>query len=134
MRWRVTQQSGLPLWRRSSEPDTRLWHVTLTVGGMPMEPLLVRSALERLSAEQPFLLSGRYGADRAELQYWEEAADCADAAVLALRLWAEHRASAGLPPWQVLGIEIVDRAVFLRRRRDHRTRPVIPGGAWRPFT
>ena len=76
----------------------KLWHVTLTVGGEPMESTLVKAALERLSGEQPFLLSGRYGVDRAEVHYWEEAPECADAAALALRLWGEHRASAGLPP------------------------------------
>ena len=51
----------------------------------------VRAALERLTHEQPFLLSARYAADRAELRYWEEARDLEDAAALALRLWGEHR-------------------------------------------
>ena len=63
-------------------PDAKLWHVTLTVGGEPMEATLVKAALERLSGEQPFLLSGRYGGDRAEVRYWEEAPECADAAEL----------------------------------------------------
>ncbi len=109
---------------------TKLWHVTLTVGGEPMESTMVKAALERLSGEQPFLLSGRYGADRAEVRYWEEAPECADAAALALRLWGEHRGSAGLPPWHVLGVEVVDRQVFQRRGTDIL---VVPAAGWRPF-
>ena len=57
----------------------------------------MRSALERLAHERPFLLSARYAADRAELRYWEEARDLEDAAALALRLWGEHRLTADLP-------------------------------------
>lgn len=111
-------------------PHAKLWHVTLTVGGEPMESTLVKAALERLSGEQPFLLSGRYGVDRAEVRYWEEAPECADAAALALRVWGEHRATAGLPPWHVLGVEVVDRQVFQRRGADAL---VAPAGGWRPF-
>lgn len=111
----------------------RLWHVILTVGGDPVDLSLVRSALDRLSAERPFCLSGRYGADRAEVHYWEEAGDCADAAALALRLWTDHRRSADLPPWRVLGVEVVERAVYLHRRREHRMPLLIPAGTWRPF-
>ncbi len=111
-------------------PHAKLWHVTLTVGGEPMESTMVKAALERLSGEQPFLLSGRYGVDRAEVRYWEEAPECADAAALALRMWGEHRSSAGLPPWHVLGVEVVDRQVFQRRGSDSL---VSPAGGWRPF-
>ena len=73
------------------------------------------AALERLTHEQPFLLSARYAADRAELRYWEEARDLEDAAALALRLWGEHRLTAALPAWRVAGLEVVDRATFQRR-------------------
>jgi hypothetical protein len=107
-----------------------LWHVTLTLGGEEIEPNNVLEALRRLADEQPFLLSGRYASDRAEIRYWEEATDCQDAAALALRLWGEHRASAALPPWCVLGLEVVDESV-------HRERPsaetMVAVGAWRPF-
>jgi hypothetical protein len=89
--------------------DSRLWLVTLTLGGEPLAPVDVRSALERLSAEHPFLLSGRYASDCAELRYWEEAESCGDACALALRLWGEHRVSAQLPPWEVLALEVVER-------------------------
>ena len=93
----------------------RIWHVTLTVGGAPTDAAEVRSAVDRLAAEQPFLLGARYGSDRVELDYWEEAEGCEDAAALALRLWGEHRESAGLPPWGVLGLEVVERETFAAR-------------------
>jgi len=114
-------------------PQSKLWHVTLTVGGESMETALVKAALDRLSGEQPFLLSGRYSADRVEVRYWEEAPDCGDAAALALRLWGEHRVTAGLPAWQVLGVEVVDRQVFQRRGGDSGVSLVAPAGGWRPF-
>jgi hypothetical protein len=108
-----------------------LWHVTLTMGGDPVEPDEVLAALTRLSDERPFLLTGRYGAHRAEIAYWEEAANLDDAAALALRLWGEHRASAELPPWQVLGLEIVGESIH--RERSGGLRPVSAVGAWRRF-
>jgi hypothetical protein len=114
-------------------PQSKLWHVTLTVGGEAMETTLVKAALDRLSSEQPFLLSGRYGGNRVEVRYWEEAPECADAAALALRLWGEHRSTAGLPAWQVLGVEVVDRQVFQRRAGDSAHALVAPAGGWRPF-
>ena len=107
-----------------------LWHVTLTIGGEDQEPSDVLDALKRLADEQPFLLSGRYAADCAEVRYWEEATDCGDAAALALRLWGEHRASASLPPWRVVGLEVVDESVYRERGE---TTSVMEVGAWRPF-
>jgi hypothetical protein len=109
-----------------------LWHVTLTLSGDPEEPAQVLAALERLADERPFLLSGRYAADRVELTYWEEALDCGDAAALALRLWGEHRLSAGLPPWHVVGLEVVDESVY-QRRRAVGAAAMSPVGAWKPF-
>lgn len=96
----------------------RLWHVTLTVSGQAVEPLLVRSALQRLSDERPFLHSLRFAADRAEIQYWEEAESLIDAASLALRVWTEHRDSAGLPQWEIVGLEVLERHIFQGRRRE----------------
>jgi hypothetical protein len=107
-----------------------LWHITLTLGGDDMDPTDVLAALQRLADEQPFLLSGRYARDRAELRYWEEADDCQDAAAMALRLWGEHRASAGLPAWSVLGLEIVDESVHRDRGGPAN---MVAVGAWRPF-
>ncbi len=107
-----------------------LWHVTLTLGGAEISAADVLDALRRLADEQPFLLSGRYAGDRAELRYWEEAAECQDAAAMALRLWGEHRSSAGLPPWSVVGLEVVDESVH-RDRGGQAT--MVAVGAWRPF-
>ena len=92
-----------------TEDEVRLWHVTVTVAGAPMEPLIVRAALHRLSEERPFLSSVRFSADRAEITYWDEADTLVDAASLALRLWNEHRESARLPSWDVVALEVVER-------------------------
>ncbi len=104
-----------------------MWHVTLTVAGVPVAEAEVRAGLERLEHEHPFLLAGRYASDRAEVRYWEEAPDAASVSGLALRLWDEHRRSAALPPWQVVGLEVVDRETFHRRVvSGGRTRSVAP--------
>ena len=83
--------------------------MTVTVAGPAAEPFVVRRALQRLAEERPFLASLRYAADRAELCYWEQAETLVDAGSLALRLWNEHRATAGLPPWEVVGLEVRER-------------------------
>ena len=106
-----------------------LWHVTLTVAGEERSSEEVLAALERLAAERPFFLSGRYGAGRAELRYWDEAGDCSDACAMALRVWFEHRESAQLPPWHVVALEVVSRDEHLRR--DGST--LAAAGAWQPF-
>jgi hypothetical protein len=106
-----------------------LWHVTLTVAGSDQAPDDVLAALERLSAERPFFLSGRYAGDRAELRYWEEAQDCADACAMALRVWFDHRESAVLPPWHVVALEVVAR--IEHQRRDGAG--LASAGGWRPF-
>ena len=62
-----------------SEQPRAMWHITLTVAGAHVPELVIKGALERLSHEHPFLLSGRYSADRAEVRYWEEATDVATA-------------------------------------------------------
>ncbi|PRY17197.1 hypothetical protein [Kineococcus rhizosphaerae] len=92
-----------------------LWSVTLTVAGEAVDVCEVRAALDRLLAQHPFLSSVRYSATRAELRYWDEARDVDDAAAMALRLWPEHRVSAGLPAWSVAGLEVVDRATVEHR-------------------
>jgi hypothetical protein len=91
--------------------DARLWHVTVTVSGPAMEPLLVRGALQRLSEQRPFLSALRFTSDRAEITYWDEADTLVDVASLALRLWNEYRESANLPSWEVVGLEVVERDV-----------------------
>jgi hypothetical protein len=89
--------------------DARLWHVKVTVAGPETEPFVVRRAMQRLAEERPFLASLRYGPDRAEICYWDEAPSLVDAGSLALRLWSEHRDSANLPPWHVVGLEVRER-------------------------
>jgi hypothetical protein len=96
-----------------------MWHVTLTVGGADLEALIVRNALRRLNEQRPFLHSLRYAAGCAEIMYWDEGDTLVDASSLALRVWNEHRESAGLPRWQVLGLEVLERTVFLERKREH---------------
>ena len=89
--------------------DVRLWHVKVTVAGPETEPFVVRRAMQRLAEERPFLQSLRYGSDRAEICYWDEAHSLVDAGSLALRLWSEHRETANLPPWDIVGLEVRER-------------------------
>jgi hypothetical protein len=98
----------------------RLWHVTVTVAGDRLEPRLVRAALGRLIEKQPFLHSMKYAEDCAEIQYWEEARSLLDASSLALRIWDQHREVAGLPAWEVIGLEVVERDVFHARSSGER--------------
>jgi hypothetical protein len=94
-----------------------LWHVTVTFAGAPVDPEQLRAGLQRLTEQSPFLASARYARDRVEVRYWDEAEDIDDAAAMALRLWNDHRASAGLPEWQAVGLEVLDRET-LRSRGD----------------
>ncbi|MFI7007449.1 hypothetical protein [Streptomyces sp. NPDC050145] len=112
---------------RSPAPDTppdsagttdegpRLWHVTLSVSGAEAPIDEVRRALEQLAHDHPFLLTSRYAADHAEIRYWEEARDLHDAAAVALRLWGEHRRTSRLPPWEIVGLEVIDRTTYHQR-------------------
>jgi hypothetical protein len=93
----------------------RLWHVTLCVSGGEVPLTEVRRGLEQLAHDHPFLLTSRYAVDHAEIRYWEEARDLHDAAAVALRLWGEHRRSAGLPPWEIVGLEVIDRETYHQR-------------------
>jgi hypothetical protein len=112
---------------------SRLWHVTLSVSG-PRAPLAeVRRGLEQLANDHPFLLTSRYAVDHAEIRYWEEARDVHDAAAIALRLWGEHRSTAGLPPWETVGLEVIDRATYHQRLAEgHGPPPAVPVGV-HPF-
>jgi hypothetical protein len=97
------------------EDTPRLWHITLSVSGEEAPLKEVRRALEQLAHDHPFLLTSRYANDHAEIRYWEEARDLHDAAAVALRLWGEHRQSAGLPPWEIVGLEVIDRVTYHQR-------------------
>ncbi|GLV75278.1 MULTISPECIES: hypothetical protein [Streptomyces] len=94
---------------------SRLWHITLSVSGNEAPLREVRRALEQLAHDHPFLLTSRYANDHAEIRYWEEARDLHDAAAVALRLWGEHRSSARLPPWEIVGLEVIDRDTYHQR-------------------
>jgi hypothetical protein len=113
--------------RRERRPEPALWYVTLTVSGPRLDPREVRAALERLSVEQPFLVSAGYASGRAEIRYWDESVDVEGALAQALRLWSEHERSAHLPPWRVVGLEVVDRDTA--RRRWEGDPPAQPVGA-----
>jgi hypothetical protein len=116
-------------------PDMRsMWHITLTVAGQAVPEPFIKGALERLSEEHPFLLSGRYSVERAEVRYWEEATDVATALRMAVLLWDEHVASAQLPAWRVVGVEVVDRETFHRRGRFIHEQPgLVAAGRVVPF-
>lgn len=98
----------------------RHWHVTLTLAGAPAEPLILRAAMQRLSAERPFLDSVTPTGDSVEIQFWDEGECMLDVASLAMRLWNEHRGSARLPNWEVVGLEIVAKDLRERRARLRR--------------
>lgn len=94
---------------------SRLWHITLSVSGAETPLQEVRRGLEQLAHDHPFLLTSRYANDHAEIRYWEEARDLHDAAAVALRLWGEHRSTAKLPPWEIVGLEVIDRETYHQR-------------------
>lgn len=99
----------------TEEQASRLWHITLSVAGRAVPLPEVRRALERLADDHPFLLTSRYAEDHAEIRYWEEARDLHDAAALALRLWGEHRRTAKLPAWEIVGLEVIGRDTYQQR-------------------
>jgi len=113
------QNIGGSMKRCTLDEPVRLWHVTVNVAGDQVEPLIVRNALRRLSDQRPFLHSLKYSGARAEIQYWEEAETLLDASSLALRVWNEYRDSAVLPRWEVVGLEVLERAVFQRRGMEY---------------
>lgn len=94
------------------------WHVTLTLSGEPVEPLLARAALARLVEQRPFLDSAKVTSDTVELKFWDQGDNMVDVASLAMRLWSEHRETAGLPRWQVVGLEVVRKDIYDARLHD----------------
>ncbi|MFI2782835.1 hypothetical protein [Streptomyces sp. ALB3] len=108
---------------------SKLWHITLSVSGSETPLKEVRRGLEQLAHDHPFLLTSRYANDHAEIRYWEEARDLHDAAAVALRLWGEHRSSAQLPPWEIVGLEVIDRETYhLRIAEGYGPPPAAPVG------
>ncbi|MHC0433382.1 hypothetical protein ACX6XY_24910 [Streptomyces sp. O3] len=115
------------------ERQPRLWHVTLSASGPPAPLPDIRRGLEQLAHDHPFLLTSRYAEDHAEIRYWEEARDLHDAAAVALRLWGEHRQSARLPAWEIVGLEVIDRDTYHQRVAEgYGPPPAVPVGV-HPF-
>ncbi|MBT0773551.1 hypothetical protein KIH74_31690 [Kineosporia sp. J2-2] len=85
-----------------------LWFVTVTIGGAALALRGVREALERLSVERAFVVSIRYDRNRAQVRYWDECDDAAEATRQALSLWGDDEVFAELPGWRVSGLEVVD--------------------------
>ncbi|MEU0833138.1 hypothetical protein ACNPQM_01665 [Streptomyces sp. NPDC056231] len=104
-----------PVGVKEERTHSKLWHITLSVSGTETPLREVRRGLEQLAHDHPFLLTSRYANDHAEIRYWEEARDLHDAAAVALRLWGEHRSSAKLPPWEIVGLEVIDRETYHQR-------------------
>jgi hypothetical protein len=92
-----------------------MWHITLTLVGSPLLSDDVRAALERLADRHQFLLSARYSADRAEIRYWDESTDVRGAAARALLMWSDYSELAALPPWEVVGLEVLDQETYQSR-------------------
>ena len=98
----------------------RHWHVRLTLSGVPVEPLILRGAIQRLNQERPFLDSVASSGESVEIQFWDEGETMLDVASLAMRLWNEHRHSANLPNWEIVGLEIVGKELYDRRSSHSR--------------
>nr|WP_245984592.1 hypothetical protein [Streptomyces tateyamensis] len=118
----------------AEEPEAgRLWHVVLSLAGEVTPLPVLRAGLERLAHDHSFFLTARYAADHAELRYWEQARDLHDAAAIALRLWGEHKATAQLPPWEIVGLEVVDRATYHHRVAEGFGEPTGQLGGVHPY-
>lgn len=109
-----------------------MWHVTISLAGESVPIPRVAAALEQLSDRHPFLMDASYAPDRAEIRYWEEAADLSTALHFAAKFWPVHRQAAGLGNWEAVGVEVVDRST-LRDRLRWNSRLVISGGNIAPF-
>ena len=94
---------------------SRLWHVVLSVAGSPIPLTELKRGLEQLAHDHTPFMTARYATDHGEIRYWEQAEDLQDAAAMALRLWGEHKSTAQLPPWEIVGLEVVDRPTYHKR-------------------
>ncbi|MFE9423380.1 hypothetical protein ACFYNO_10495 [Kitasatospora sp. NPDC006697] len=122
--------------RREPPPEpepARLWHVVLSLAGEVTPLGALKAGLEQLAHDHSFFLTARYAADHAEIRYWEQARDLHDAAAIALRLWGEHRTSAKLPPWEIVGLEVIDRATYHQRIAEGTGAPAGQLGGVHPY-
>jgi hypothetical protein len=131
---RAAGQRGISRLPRDDASDrARLWHVVLSVAGEPVPLPDLKRGLEQLAHDHTPFLTARYAADHGEIRYWEQAEDLHDAAAMALRLWGEHKASAKLPPWEIVGLEVVDRPTYHKRIAEgYGQSPAFVGGV-HPF-
>lgn len=126
----MTLRSVPPSIGEDERSAQRMWHVTVTVSGAPEDAQTVREALERLNVEHPFLLEARYSPERAEICYWEEAQDMDTAAKAATTMWSDNVVTARLPSWEVIGLQVLDRATYVRREPLR----AVSGGRIVPFS
>jgi hypothetical protein len=92
-----------------------LWHITVTMSGPATAADRLRWGLRQLCARDPANLAARFRLDAAELQYWDEGDDPVAVARSAARLWREGRGEAGLPDWDVVGLDVCDTATLRAR-------------------
>lgn len=97
------------------QPAGRMWHVVITASGAVVPESDIREALERLADAHQFLLSARYATDRAEVRYWDESMDVREITSRAFALWGSYTDLAGLPPWEVVGLEVIEKDAFHAR-------------------
>lgn len=110
-----------------------LWFVTVTVGGEALAQDQVRAALERLSVERAFVFSIRYDRTHAEVRYWDECIDAAQATQQALELWGDSEVFEELRGWRVSGLEVVDLATAQEQWDTDRRPRVYALGEISPF-
>ena len=118
----------------------RMWHVVITAAGPALPTEGVREALVRLADSHQFILSARYAADRAEVRYWDESGHVRDIAARAFSVWSDYSEIAGLPPWEVVGLEVIERDAFHARlggrpgrRAGDLDSPGLESGGVQPF-
>jgi hypothetical protein len=125
--------SVVPETAAGSSDEPVMWFVTVTVAGAAVDDRVIHEALQRLADERPFMVSARYRSDRAVLRYWDQSDQVDVAIAQAQRMWGDHLRSASLPPWRLIGLEVVDRDTVRRRwsLEDHPS--VIELGEVRPL-
>jgi len=114
--------------------SSTMWHVTVTLAGEPVPPERIRLGIEYLAVVHPLLLSGRFAGTRVELRYWDEGSAPASVLASALQLWEQHREIGDLPPWTVVGVEVLDQETFRSRiRPGDRDARVLAHPTFTPF-
>lgn len=108
----------------------RLWHVVVTVAGESVPAAPLHHALHQLCTFDPGNLGIIYRSDLAELHYWDEGDRPSDVAAAGASMWDDSRQDLQLPPWRVVGLEVLDKE-RLRGRLRTTLSPVAPGSVTR---